>query len=1523
MQRLTALALHRPVGTLVLLGLVSLLAAAGAVQLRSETGYRAALGAGHPEVQRLDRFIQDFGGGLPVVIAWGCPEDSPCDEPLGDASLGMAHELTETLLELRGIRGVSGPTTMPLFDKEGEARFLRSGASPPELRELAIRDPLWRGTLVSSDGGAAAIWVELESSDPDQYDSAVTALVRALAPFEAQGFRFALVGDPIDFVIGGGELNKEPKKLSVVTLAVVFVVLWGLFGSLRAPLPALATVGVAVLWTVGLMGWAGWPENEISQALVPLLLVVGVCDGLHFLSRFVGISSDRGTRRERLEMTARDVGRACAITSLTTAAGFASFATSDLESFVRFGLTAGFGVVAALALTFTMLPVLIEKMGLEIDSPRTLESWRRALLLLLAASERRGTAILAVSAVVTAVAIFGVSALRVDVSKETLMGSASQIVVWQNWVEENLRKPDTLEVRLSIPEGLDVAAPQTFEALGTASEILEANPNLGRARSLLEPVARFNQILHDGDGAFFRQGDSEEQNAQILFAIGAVDRALLDRWLTVERRHLRVSAEAELLPKSERLNVVRESERALGQALPGWGIELTGPLRVFGEMVDGIHSTQTRSFLAAFVLISVLLVVSLRSLWAASLVMVPTLFPVAVTLGAMGLAGVALDTGTAMLAAVLLGIAVDDGVHLVSRYQEERKQGLSPHPAMRQAIVQVGRPLVASSIALALGFLSLLMSSWGAIASFGFLAAVTIAIALAADLLILPALLFAFVGADDDGAYEPPRPSHRALGSIATVLLGVGVPLVAVILLAASGQQVLRDDRVRLPACLPSGIGVVLPTAALSPGCPLQIFEVARRAPGLAMLDGISRSRPEAAAVEAIAVRGGKQVKVALPRMDDSPSGRRTLHLVAGGVSLVVVALCALVFWRSSTAAALPVLLASLCVTGVLVGAASGRVSSVAQWAEVVAIALSPGVAIHLALTFPVARPLLRAAPRVLLLIYAGTLALAITCFVGYTRFPELFSLGSKIAVGTTAIACSGVLVGCVVAIRSESSALERRRARVLLGGLCGVALVAMTAYLMPSADASHTGRLVEVLALACLLTVLVGAFAVNRYGLFELVEGRIPWVARTTQGAFVLSLVLVLAWLFGSGPTSIVWALTGAVSSWLLISFGRLWSLDSRVAARTMHMSLLSRLHAQKMQTLPSRAELCGVSLSMIREGLGAPWGSVFLRSEVGWYLIHASPGAVEDEHLAALAAIQVLERSLLHLAGSHSSDLHSQELSEAGVEIVAAIEAGGETLGVILLGPTGDAYSRAELSFVTTVAAQCAVALRWHAASEKLREIERIATRGHLAASMAHDLGKPIEVSWGIARSLLNRNGLAPDVVGALQCIQARTDDALAIVDRLLSPVDAGGNRRAVGDLLSSAVEEVKSRYSHRIRLSVSPELPAFEGSVELHQVLVGVLENACIASSPTSPVEVVATSQAGELVLEVVDAGCGMSPEIARRAFELWFTTRQTNGGRGLGLGLCRSLLAPLGGRIEIASTTIGVGTTIRIVLGGAST
>jgi hypothetical protein len=752
-QRLTRLSLARPRVALVLLTGVTLFFAAGALRVETDVGYRALLGRSHPAVERFDAFLERWGGGFPLAALYRCGESPACDRVFEPRAIAMAADVARQLERAPGVRGVESVATSALWvpgDDGPVARRLIDAAPDvlPALGERALRDSLWPRALVSEDGRAAVIALEVASSNGDDNTAAYAALEAALAPYEAQGWVFHRVGGPVEFVVAGAELQADTARLVPVMIAIVLAVLYLLFRSLSAAVATLLTVGVAVVWTFGAMGWLGLAQNSISQALPPLLLVIGVCDGIHVMTLYASESraSPQASRAELLTRIAGDVGAPCVFTAATTAAGFASFLTSPLESLAAFGAIAALGVMAALLLTFTLLPILA--VHIRPDTVRAADASRRWEAWMERAVQWAGTHsgfILALAAAVGVVAAFGLTRLRIEASFEDLYGEESRVVQWVHAFRDSLRRPDTLEVELIAPDGAQADDPELLATLERSAKALAGIEGLGPSRSLADSLALAHQLANEDDPFWRRLPGNRRDLRELLDALRERDPSTLARFADLDARRFRISVEAEKPPQEVLRRIFREVDARLADALPdGWRAELTGPLAVVHEMVDEIQASQIGSFATATALVLALIALFQRSLQAAFLAAIPTLLPVLVTLGLLGFAGISLDVGGTMVAAVVIGIADDDAVHLLDQYRRRRRAGQPPDVAMDGALLHVGRALVTTSVALAAGFLALTVSSWQSIANFGLIAALAIAIALLAAIFVLPACVLAW-----------------------------------------------------------------------------------------------------------------------------------------------------------------------------------------------------------------------------------------------------------------------------------------------------------------------------------------------------------------------------------------------------------------------------------------------------------------------------------------------------------------------------------------------------------------------------------------------------------------------------------------------------------------------------------------------------------------------------------------------------------------------------------------------------------
>lgn len=764
MYRLTRFSLLHPRVVGLALLAVTLLLATGLPRLRTEFGYRVLIGDEHPSIQRLDEFIERFGGGYPIRIVWGCEPTArgPCQTVFDAPSLEMAHAVTRTLASVDRVQRVDGPSTAPLLvpmpDGFALRRFVENeviAADAPALARRALEDPLWLGDFVSADARVGAIVVQPADTDPETDRIVAGAILDAVAPFEERGFEFYFTGDAIEGVIAGGELSRSSGRLVPVTVLLVALILLALSRSWQLVALTLITMGAALIWTFGLLGWLDWPQDGILEVLAPVILIVGVCDAVHLLSQYA-----RELRRQELGpadptgenpmlAAARDVGSPCLLTTLTTAGAFLSFVSSDLGTFVRLGAISAFGVVACLVLTFTLLPLLARNLPPGgVPALRATRMWSAVLEALVRTSERRAGPILVASAVLLVLCAVGwVGYLRVDTDWYETYGEKSRAVRWIRFVEDHLGPADTLEIAIALPADVRFEEPEVLQRLSAFSDGLSEIDGLGSTTSVLTVLERLNRLLHEDDSSFERPGDSVRVNAELLELMSLDDPEFLDSWVSFDRSWLRVSAEA---PEQSHASARRVLEavraRAAAEFPADWNVLLSGALAINFDWVRDVQATQLRSFPAAFLAILVLVAVFLGSLRLGLAAMVPTLLPVVVTLGAMGWAGMSLDVGRAMIAAVLLGITVDDGIHILNQYRRQRSLGDDPREAIRAAVVHVGRAVVTTSVSLSLGFLTLMMSAWETISSFGFFVALAILGALVAVLLVLPALVFTFAG---------------------------------------------------------------------------------------------------------------------------------------------------------------------------------------------------------------------------------------------------------------------------------------------------------------------------------------------------------------------------------------------------------------------------------------------------------------------------------------------------------------------------------------------------------------------------------------------------------------------------------------------------------------------------------------------------------------------------------------------------------------------------------------------------------
>jgi signal transduction histidine kinase len=685
-------------------------------------------------------------------------------------------------------------------------------------------------------------------------------------------------------------------------------------------------------------------------------------------------------------------------------------------------------------------------------------------------------------------------------------------------------------------------------------------------------------------------------------------------------------------------------------------------------------------------------------------------------------------------------------------------------------------------------------------------------------------------------------------------------------------------------------------------------------------------------AVPLLFSRKGVEVRARVPVVPE-PAGRIHERL---GVALLLLTLLVgtslLVMWGSTSQAAPPYLFFNACVSAFLVSQLCGRESAALEALGLVAGGLIPAIIVHLAMTFPRERAIVRRVPQLLRLVYGANAVLVFVAAANFHRSPAVWVLADRVLNALALLAWSVLVIQCVLAVHESDSILERTRARVLLWGTLLVPALPLALGLV-FGSALPGGALTSVTLGACLLPLPVGC-AIAHFRLFDVgvtvrrSVARVLYAAAST--AFVcaagigLALALETPPLFGDPALLVGIAFTAFLIGDPMRS--KLWGLiDGWTSPWIPRLQCMADLHSHRMAELLEPDQCMRLLCEAVREGLDPQGVAGFLAADRGWRLAHALGTGVPIQPSAAAAAAAVIAgEDLLYLAGEETdADAARALFHAAGVEVVAALRGGDEILGLLLVGRSRRRapYTSYHLAFTATALKQSAVAILNANLAKDLMAAERFSTLGRVSAGLVHDLGKPLGVIERLAERLPGRLDQPARLRADVRTIAALATEMRAALGGFSAAARGGGGTQAVDGaqavdaVVDRAVQIVaRSHVACPVSVRLPPEVPVLSGSCEtMVRILVNLLDNAMLASDPDEVVEVSLRSEGRDVAVEVVDRGCGMEAAVAARAFEPFFSTRPAGEGSGLGLSICRDLLRAVDGSIRLESAP-GAGTRI---------
>lgn len=581
-------------------------------------------------------------------------------------------------------------------------------------------------------------------------------------------------------------IKSDLVVFGIAVVVFMIVILAFIFKSLRFVVIPMLTCLTAVLMMLGYVSWLDWRLTVISSNFVALLLIISLAIIIHLVVRYREYAAQHPdwTQRQLVVATVTFMARPCLYTVLTTIVAFASLVVSDIRPVIDFGWMMTMGLTLALILAFLFMPACLMLLPREPAAKAAQMDSHKAPLTMIFSRvvDRHGTKVLIGSVVVAVLSAIGISQLKVENRFIDYFHESTEIYQGLSVIDKQLGGTTSLTIVISQPPevaadgeaaslGEDSAADDGYgeDPFATPSDEYEDDPfgdeDTQRDKNYWLTVSGLKRIeqVHDYLESLPEVG--KVQSLAILYKVGKdlnnglndFELAIMERTLSEEVKEVLigpyVSDDASETRISLRihdtypdLNRKELVERIRGHLTSELGydeqtMKITGLLVLYNNMLQSLFSSQIVTLGAVFLGIMIMFLLLFRSLTVAVVAIVPNMLAALAILGGMGLIGLPLDMMTITIAAITVGIGVDDTIHYIHRFKEEIKVDGDYVAAMHRAHGSIGRAMYYTSVIIVFGFSIMVLSRFIPTIYFGLLTGLAMFAALMGALLLLPKLI--------------------------------------------------------------------------------------------------------------------------------------------------------------------------------------------------------------------------------------------------------------------------------------------------------------------------------------------------------------------------------------------------------------------------------------------------------------------------------------------------------------------------------------------------------------------------------------------------------------------------------------------------------------------------------------------------------------------------------------------------------------------------------------------------------------
>jgi predicted RND superfamily exporter protein len=548
-------------------------------------------------------------------------------------------------------------------------------------------------------------------------------------------------------------------------VALIFaIMLYLFFGNIWLVTLPLTNALVTTFITAGFLGFMDWKISVVSSNFIALLLILTISLTVHVLVKVNELKKENPNFKEALSESVNQMFLPCFFAALTTAIAFLSLLLGDLKPVIEFGKMMAFGISIAFISTFTLLPSLLSIIG-NIPTKDRL-NLHKITNSILGFSKANTSTIYIVFVLSFAALLFGASRLEVEnrfidyfdknteihqgmLEIDTYLGGTSTldiIIKEPDFEDLNIEFNDDLfEDDLFEDDGSNASGywwnVYTLAQLEEIHDYLDSLPEIGKVLSVSSGI-KLARLINDGNDlndlelALLRSVLPEDIRETLLYSYINKDDSIV-------RISTRVNESASDLNRKELLEKINYDLQTKFN-LSEDQFELTGLAVLYNNMLQSLFSSQIGSLSLVFIVIALMLLLIFKSLKIMLIGLMPNIFVAISVIGLLGILGIPLDIMTITVAAISVGMAVDNTIHYIYRYKKEIKITKSPESALVNAHTTTGRAIFYTAATIAAGFSILALSNFFPTRLFGIFTALAMLIAFVSSLSLLPNLLVKF-----------------------------------------------------------------------------------------------------------------------------------------------------------------------------------------------------------------------------------------------------------------------------------------------------------------------------------------------------------------------------------------------------------------------------------------------------------------------------------------------------------------------------------------------------------------------------------------------------------------------------------------------------------------------------------------------------------------------------------------------------------------------------------------------------------